>query len=53
MVYVDGEAELVFGTSCSTPVFSSILSTINQARLNIGKSVVGVCVISFFEFVYR
>lgn len=41
VVYVDGVPTLVFGTSCSTPVFSSILSTINQARLNIGKSVVG------------
>lgn len=41
VVYVDGVLQLIFGTSASTPVFSSLLAAINQARLNVGKSVIG------------
>lgn len=38
---VDGEFELVYGTSCSSPVSASILTAVNDARLAIGKSPIG------------
>lgn len=41
VVAVDGEFELVFGTSASSPTFGSILSLINNARLLLGKSSIG------------
>ena len=41
VVAVDGEFELVFGTSASTPVTASILSAINDARLVLGKKPIG------------
>ncbi|EKM51045.1 uncharacterized protein PHACADRAFT_151536 [Phanerochaete carnosa HHB-10118-sp] len=41
VVAVDGEFELVFGTSASTPVTSSLLTAINDARLAAGKGPIG------------
>ena len=38
---IDGEFELVFGTSCSSPVVGSMITLINDARLEIGKGPVG------------
>ena len=38
---VNGEFNLVFGTSASSPVSASILSAINDARLAIGKKPIG------------
>ncbi|KIJ32810.1 hypothetical protein M422DRAFT_265293 [Sphaerobolus stellatus SS14] len=38
---IDGEFELVFGTSCSSPVVGSLITGINDARLAIGKKPVG------------
>ncbi|EPQ51643.1 subtilisin-like protein [Gloeophyllum trabeum ATCC 11539] len=41
VVAVDGEFELVYGTSASSPVTGSILTLVNDARLAIGKSPIG------------
>ncbi|THG96319.1 hypothetical protein EW026_g5491 [Hermanssonia centrifuga] len=41
VVAVDGEFELVFGTSASTPVSAAIFSAVNDARLAIGKKSIG------------
>ncbi|KAK6433611.1 hypothetical protein LTR95_010213 [Oleoguttula sp. CCFEE 5521] len=41
VVAVDGQFALVYGTSASAPVFASILTLINEARLAIGKKSVG------------
>ncbi|OCH89925.1 subtilisin-like protein [Obba rivulosa] len=41
VVGVDGELELVFGTSCSSPVTGSIITLINDARIAAGKGPVG------------
>jgi len=41
VVGVDGELELVFGTSCSAPVTASMFTMINDARLAAGKRTVG------------
>lgn len=41
VVAVDGEFESVFGTSCSSPVFGSIITLVNEERYNAGKSSVG------------
>lgn len=41
VVAVDGEWELVFGTSASSPVVGSILTMVNDARLTIGKKPIG------------
>jgi len=41
VIAIDGSFSYVFGTSCSTPVFGSILTLINSARLSIGKSSIG------------
>ena len=38
---VDGEFELVFGTSCSSPVVGALLTLINDARIAQGKGPVG------------
>ena len=38
---IDGEFELVFGTSCSSPVVGSMITLINDARLARGKRPVG------------
>ncbi|KAL1302495.1 hypothetical protein AAFC00_002885 [Neodothiora populina] len=41
VVAVDGEFALVYGTSASSPTFGSVLTLINDARLNAGKSSIG------------
>ncbi|KAK3071726.1 hypothetical protein LTR53_008121 [Teratosphaeriaceae sp. CCFEE 6253] len=41
VVAIDGNFSLVFGTSASAPTTGSILTLINQARLNKGKSSIG------------
>jgi len=41
VIGIDGEFELVFGTSCSSPVVGSLITSINDARLAIGKGPVG------------
>ncbi|GJJ08142.1 hypothetical protein Clacol_002350 [Clathrus columnatus] len=41
VVAVDGEFVLVFGTSLAAPVFASMITAINDARLTIGKKPVG------------
>lgn len=41
VVAIDNQTELVYGTSASSPTFGSILTLINQARLDIGKSSIG------------
>ncbi len=38
---IDGEFELVFGTSASSPVVGSIFTLVNDARIAIGKRPVG------------
>ncbi|EIW80511.1 subtilisin-like protein [Coniophora puteana RWD-64-598 SS2] len=41
VVAIDGEFELVYGTSCSSPVSGAIFTMINDARLAAGKSTIG------------
>ena len=41
VIAIDGEFELVFGTSCSSPVVGAILTLVNDARLAVGKSPIG------------
>ncbi|GJJ12900.1 hypothetical protein Clacol_007146 [Clathrus columnatus] len=41
IVGIDDGFELVFGTSCSSPVVGSLITAINDARLAVGKSPVG------------
>ncbi|KAH7908107.1 peptidase S8/S53 domain-containing protein [Hygrophoropsis aurantiaca] len=41
VVAVDGEFELVYGTSCSSPVSGAIFTMINDARLAAGKGPIG------------
>jgi len=41
VVAVDGTLELVYGTSCSSPVCGAIFTMINDARLAAGKSTIG------------
>ncbi|KAG1881010.1 peptidase S8/S53 domain-containing protein [Suillus subluteus] len=41
VVAVDGQFELVYGTSCSSPVSGAIFTMINDARLAIGKGPIG------------
>ena len=41
VIYNEGEAVLIGGTSASTPVFASILNRVNEERLAVGKSTVG------------
>lgn len=41
VIAVDGSFSLVFGTSASTPVFGSIITLVNDARLAHGKKPVG------------
>ena len=38
---IDGSFQLVFGTSCSSPVVGSMITLINDARLAAGKGPVG------------
>ncbi|KAF8990005.1 subtilisin-like protein [Cyathus striatus] len=41
VIGIDGEFNLVFGTSASSPVVGSIFTAINDARLAIGKKFIG------------
>ncbi|KAF8841683.1 hypothetical protein BDN67DRAFT_900913 [Paxillus ammoniavirescens] len=41
VVAIDGQFELVFGTSCSSPVTGAIFTMINDARLAVGKKPIG------------
>jgi hypothetical protein len=41
VVAVDGQFELVYGTSCSSPVSGAIFTMINDARLAVGKGPIG------------
>ncbi|KAF5392549.1 hypothetical protein D9757_002178 [Collybiopsis confluens] len=41
VIGIDGEFELVFGTSCSSPVVGSFITMVNDARLAAGKGPVG------------
>jgi len=41
VIGIDGEFELVFGTSASSPVVGSIITLVNDARLAVGKGPVG------------
>ncbi|KZF23723.1 hypothetical protein L228DRAFT_122834 [Xylona heveae TC161] len=41
VIAIDGGFNLVFGTSASSPTFGSIITLINEARLNVGKGPVG------------
>jgi hypothetical protein len=41
LLYVDGQPNFVGGTSASAPIFSSIITLINEKRLGAGKSTVG------------
>ena len=41
VVAVDGQFELDYGTSASTPVVGSMIAMINDARLAVGKGPVG------------
>ncbi|KZP17323.1 subtilisin-like protein, partial [Athelia psychrophila] len=40
-VYVDGKVEPVAGTSCASPIFTSVIALINDQLLNAGKSPLG------------
>ncbi|KAJ7457852.1 family S53 protease [Mycena latifolia] len=37
----EGQAKLVEGTSCSSPIFAAIIALLNEERLNAGKPVMG------------
>jgi len=41
VIAIDGNFSYVYGTSASAPTFGSIMTLINGARLNLGKSSVG------------
>lgn len=41
VVAIDGTFNLVYGTSCSSPVSGAILTMVNDARLAVGKSPIG------------
>lgn len=41
VVAVDGSLSLVYGTSASSPTFGSVITLINEQRVNAGKSAVG------------
>ncbi len=41
VIAIDGNFSYVYGTSASTPTFGSILTLINAARLDFGKSPIG------------
>ena len=40
-IIVDGSGIVVDGTSCATPTFSGVVSSLNDVRLNNGKSTLG------------
>lgn len=41
VIAIDGEFNLVFGTSASAPTTASIITLINDARITLGKRPVG------------
>ena len=41
VIYYQGQAQLIGGTSASAPIFASMITLINEQRLNAGKSAVG------------
>lgn len=41
VVAVDGSLSLVYGTSASSPTFGSVITLINEQRVNAGKAAVG------------
>jgi tripeptidyl-peptidase-1 len=41
VIVVSGSAELVDGTSCATPTFSSVIQLLNSDRLSLGKAPLG------------
>lgn len=41
VVAVDGAFSYIYGTSASSPTFGSVMTLVNSARLNVGKSPVG------------
>ena len=41
VVAVDGQVTLIYGTSASSPTFGSVVTLINEQRVNAGKSPVG------------
>ena len=41
VIAIDGTFSLVFGTSASSPTFGSVITLVNEARYDIGKSSVG------------
>lgn len=41
VVALDGSLSLVYGTSASSPTFGSIITLINEQRINAGKAAVG------------
>lgn len=40
-VFINGTVEPVDGTSCASPIFSSVIALINDQLLNAGKSPLG------------
>ncbi|KAF3927877.1 Aorsin [Dactylellina cionopaga] len=50
VISLEGNTTLVYGTSASTPTFGSIITILNNARLNIGKSPVGFLNPVLYEF---
>jgi tripeptidyl-peptidase I len=41
VVGLDGQLQLLYGTSCSSPTFGALNTLINEQRIKAGKSVVG------------
>lgn len=41
IIAIDGRFGLVFGTSASSPTFGSVITLVNEARYDVGKSSVG------------
>ncbi|KAI0044219.1 hypothetical protein FA95DRAFT_1562476 [Auriscalpium vulgare] len=53
VIGIDGEFELVFGTSASSPVVGSMITLINDARLAIGKGPVGFLNPAIYSDIFR
>ncbi|MCJ1484230.1 hypothetical protein MMC06_004398 [Schaereria dolodes] len=41
VIAIDGSFSLVYGTSASSPTFGSVITLVNEARIDVGKSSVG------------
>jgi tripeptidyl-peptidase-1 len=41
VIAIDGNFSYVYGTSASTPTFGSVLTLVNAARFDVGKSSIG------------